>query len=935
MIRSLTNACLLAVISLLFGVISPSIGEAAIAPAFQTLGQISSGLRGPLALDLDDNGTLYVADSRHQVVVKFDKYGNELGTLSAVPTSGAGLAVAADGTVYVSAWDKVAVYDVAGDLAGYLGQGAGEFGAAGDIGIDANGKIYVVDKSIGRIKVFAPGSSVGAIFGGLNFSGSIDLAVDAVNNRIYIANYTIDRFTGAVPTLYIYNTSGLEEKRVLASNGFGAPILAFGDVAFDNAGRYYLSDFNQGTIRVVDMATGTVLASFGLGTLSHPASMAFDAATQRLFVLYGDVRVDIFGIDGGQNPANVNTPPTVPVPLTFGEIASATPDLLFENASDEEGDSLNYNVQVLGDDGALVSAFAVAEDTGATLETLAVVDVTLAENASYSWQVQADDGRATSAWSAPLSFDVNAVEEAPSAPVLDAFLVGETAGIDAELSWSASTDADPNAAVSYRVEIYDGAVPVATGLVADTRAAVLGLSETLTPGRTYSWKVVAVDNTALETSSLNSGSFVFQISVLKVDANVPGSKVYLTGHHGYAGRLLGIAPLEIRALAAGDYSIAVEAAGFEPYLTTASIIKDAQTEVVVKMQGATVAADFATHDLNLAGLPVQGAGVAPIVADLNHDGVLDLLLALNGQVEFYAGSLALDPHASDTIEDLLGVKNNSLIDRVVFAAAAQPLGLPQISGAAPCLVDWDNDDLLDLLVGGADGSVKLFRGQGGTTFAATGEWLVTVAGQALPAVADLDADGDKDLIVASGTELVLFDNVGSDSLPLLNSSTLLASLTAPAVPLFADWNAEGARELMLLSQGELFQALMGNGVVSGLVSTGLNVGSATSVFVLNVANSNHKDLLFATASGALLMANGTKGAFAPAYVQAVHVKLAEAEGLVALEAPERLDMIASITKQINRENYASAKEKAELLVDLLGAETSAGVAVTELVWLLK
>jgi hypothetical protein len=934
MTRSCKNFFLLAVISLFSGVIWLSPATATAAPTILPLGQITEGLRGPTMLDLDAAGNLYVADSRNKTVVKFDQYGDKVAVLAGAEASGAGLAVAPDGRVFVAAGNAVAILDAAGELLGYLGGGAGEFQFAGDIDFDVNGNIYVVDQTAGHIKLFAPGAGAGSVFGGLQFGGNIGLSIDASTNLIYVTNYNVNKAAGVLPSLHVYDAGGVLQKTLAAADGCGAQIFAFGDVVFDGAGYCYLSDFSQGTIRILDAKTDALLLNYGLGAVNHPGSMAYDAATKRLFVLHGDSRVDVYGIDGGTSPVRANRPPTTPQAVTVGELASLTPGLVFGGSSDADGDALKYNIRVL--DAAGTRVFSTRLD-GAASQATATVSQPLVENGRYSWQAQADDGRLTSAWSAPKAIYINARQEAPAAPQLTSLVSGESAGGAALLAWSASADADPFASVKYRVEIFDGAATVASQIFAGTSSVVAGFSSVLTPGAPYAWRVTAIDNTSLEAPSINTGRFVFSASLLKVSANVAGARVYLGGHHGYAGRYLGEAPLEIRDLDAGNYALVVEAAGFEPFVQTVTLAKDAATEVTAALAGASLAGSFAVHDLTLAGKAVKGGNVAPILADLDQDGTLDLLLAADGYLNFFKGSLVADPQVQETFEyqrPAAAGTEAPAINRVVFKTRVKRLSLPMTAGAAPCLVDWNNDDRLDLLVGAADGSVKLYLGEGPLKFAAAGEWLVTVDAQAVPAVSDFDGDGDKDLIVSAGNSLLLFDNVGSDAAPVLNTQETIAVLSNASAPLFLDWDADGSRDLLLLSQGELMRAVVANKVVTSLQSTGLKVAEAGRVFAFNHAGRNYADLVFATASGALVVANGELGEFSPAYVDAMLVKLADLELKLLEQAPGLAARTLSLAGLLEQKGFAAAGTQAVQLIAELDYATQAWDAAVEFAGLL-
>jgi subtilase family serine protease/flagellar hook assembly protein FlgD len=116
----------------------------------------------------------------------------------------------------------------------------------------------------------------------------------------------------------------------------------------------------------------------------------------------------------------VNRPPSAPVadtPAAGSRVPSRQPALTVRNALDPEGQPLRYEFRLAsGPDMAdvVVSAADVAEGLGLTTWT---VPLTLEENAFYYWSARASDGVNLSPWSAPAAFQVDSVNESPSAPV--------------------------------------------------------------------------------------------------------------------------------------------------------------------------------------------------------------------------------------------------------------------------------------------------------------------------------------------------------------------------------------------------------------------------------------------------------------------------------------------------------------------------------------
>jgi hypothetical protein len=176
---------------------------------------------------------------------------------------------------------------------------------------------------------------------------------------------------------------------------------------------------------------------------------------------------------------------------------------------------------------------------------------------------------------------------------------------------------------------------------------------------------------------------------------------------------------------------------------------------------------------------------APAFGDLDGDGLRDLLVGTFG------GKLAFLANTGDG-----------------FTLAVEALqDLDVGSTATPTLGDLDGDDDLDLLVGEFSGDLNFFRNEGSTFVPNFVETDLAELGLATdldvgrfsaPHLGDLDGDGDLDLLV--GTEqddLLFYRNVGSASVPQFEQEALdtgaLRYNTAPAV---ADLDADGDLDVL-------------------------------------------------------------------------------------------------------------------------------------------
>jgi len=178
------------------------------------------------------------------------------------------------------------------------------------------------------------------------------------------------------------------------------------------------------------------------------------------------------------------------------------------------------------------------------------------------------------------------------------------------------------------------------------------------------------------------------------------------------------------------------------------LIVGADSGALLAFRKAGPERDTLLRPVSLAGgaeaSPVAGgvswrAGYSPAVGDMNGDGAPDVLVGTR------AGTVRL----------FVGGEKGELTPGAWLAQADAPLDLGSL--AAPVLGDWDGDGLLDLLGGGDGGSLTLFRGlaRGSTRFESGVPLEVKGLPQAggadyvQPCLVDWEADGDLDLLIGA------------------------------------------------------------------------------------------------------------------------------------------------------------------------------------------
>jgi len=185
-----------------------------------------------------------------------------------------------------------------------------------------------------------------------------------------------------------------------------------------------------------------------------------------------------------------------------------------------------------------------------------------------------------------------------------------------------------------------------------------------------------------------------------------------------------------------------------------------------------------------SGIPTQITGALKLfMDDWNNDDMLDLFIARAGETPMFlqknrgaahsptntlpalpaATSLATGDLNNDLRTDLVTLANGQL--EIIFNGLEEKRTVPLADGmTAIQLLDYDNDGWLDLLATG-DG-VQAFRNRGSAGFADTTSalGLDTLTGQVSQlAAADIDRDGDSDLLLAHDDGLKYLRNDGGNA----------------------------------------------------------------------------------------------------------------------------------------------------------------------------
>lgn len=246
--------------------------------------------------------------------------------------------------------------------------------------------------------------------------------------------------------------------------------------------------------------------------------------------------------------------------------------------------------------------------------------------------------------------------------------------------------------------------------------------------------------------------------------------------------------------------------------TTGDIDNDGDLDMVIGGTALTFyenIGDSTTPNFNLVTNNSPFANVAgyafsmPTLVDIDDDGDLDIFVT-----EYYSNTLFFENVGTPTVPN--------------FNPAQQmPFGLNTADTANAFIrhtfVDIDNDMDLDIISGDYYGGVSYFENTGTAQNAAFTAPVTTPFGMvlpqnsyyALPALTDIDSDGDLDMFIGIYYgDILYYENTGTASVPVFGTSTvnpfnitMNASNSDFIAPIFADIDNDGDDDLFAGSYG--------------------------------------------------------------------------------------------------------------------------------------
>ncbi|HEX5065389.1 MAG TPA: FG-GAP-like repeat-containing protein, partial [Myxococcota bacterium] len=311
-----------------------------------------------------------------------------------------------------------------------------------------------------------------------------------------------------------------------------------------------------------------------------------------------------------------------------------------------------------------------------------------------------------------------------------------------------------------------------------------------------------------------------------------------------------------------------QGAGFNTIPALVDFDRDGDLDVVAGNNNGTFALfdSFADRFARILVHPFAGTqtSTAPALGDLDGDGDLDYFLGrANGTIVYF--------------QNVGSAKNPSFL---IHSTSGNPLdGVDVGSYAHPALGDFDDDGDLDLIIGAGDGTFFTFGNTGSASspafFAVTGGFNPLfgrdVGYMATPALADLDRDGDLDLVAGEYDGVFnYFQNTGGtffpQFVPRTGSSNPLDGFDVgrASAPAIGDLERDGDLDVVAGAEDGTFRYIHNFGTAT-TPSFGQNYGLANPMDREDVGSYAKPSLGDFDGDGDLDLVSGNSSGFVIAY----------------------------------------------------------------------